>query len=124
MVGPFLNFLPWIPIYADRAKRQTIIYSPMGYGKRDEIEPGWSLACLFLTVYVIPPFINDYGQVHSVAELIASGDACLVSTGGASAIPADVTPLFQPRPSKFQRDTHEIAGLIGFDSHFSWYANK
>ena len=87
-------------------------------------KPGWSLTCLFLTVYVIPPFINDYGQVHSVAELIASGDACLVSTGGASAIPADVTSLFQPRPSKFQRDTHEIAGLIGLDSHFSWYANK
>jgi hypothetical protein len=30
LLGPFLNFKPWIPIVADRSTRQTIIYSSSG----------------------------------------------------------------------------------------------
>jgi hypothetical protein len=47
--------------------------------------------------------------VYSIAELIATGDASLVSTGGVSAIPTDVTSLFQPRPSEFSRETRKVA---------------
>ncbi|UJR09622.1 hypothetical protein I4U23_013856 [Adineta vaga] len=31
--GPLLSFMPWLPIFADRFTKQTIIYSPTGGGK-------------------------------------------------------------------------------------------
>jgi hypothetical protein len=30
LTGPFLNFIPWMPIVADRFTQQTIIYSSTG----------------------------------------------------------------------------------------------
>ena len=61
-----------------------------------------------LTVYVLPPFIDEDGHVYSVAELIAAGDACLVSSGGVEAIPTDVEPLFKERQSEFSHDACEV----------------
>ena len=31
--GPLVSFLPWVPIFADRVTKQTIIYSPTGGGE-------------------------------------------------------------------------------------------
>ncbi len=31
--SPLLSFLPWLPIFADRLTKQTIIYSPTGGSK-------------------------------------------------------------------------------------------
>ncbi|UJR12589.1 hypothetical protein I4U23_016765 [Adineta vaga] len=78
--GPFLNFMPWVPIFADRLTKQTIIYSPAG------------------GVYIIPPLINIYGQLFSVAQLIASGYASLVSSGMSLNGNIDMLNYFQPQP--------------------------
>ncbi|CAF0846905.1 unnamed protein product [Adineta steineri] len=78
--GPFLSFLPWIPIFADRLTKQTIIYSPTG------------------GVYIIPPVINFYGKMFSVAELIVSGYASLVSSGVPPTGPINMMSYFQPTP--------------------------
>ncbi|UJR17736.1 hypothetical protein I4U23_004634 [Adineta vaga] len=59
--GPFLTFMPRVPIVADRLTKQTLCYS-----KSD--------------VYILPPLIDAHGQLFSVAELIASGDASLISS--------------------------------------------
>ncbi|UJR24182.1 hypothetical protein I4U23_027148 [Adineta vaga] len=77
--GPFLNFMPWIPIFADRLTKQTIVYSPTG-------------------VYILPPLINSYGQLFSVAQLIASGYASLVSSGSSPYGNIDMLRYFQPQP--------------------------
>ncbi|CAF0992909.1 unnamed protein product [Adineta steineri] len=61
--GPFVSFMPWTPVVADRSTKQTIIYSKT-------------------EVYVIPPLINTYGDSYSIAELIASKDASLYRSGG------------------------------------------
>ncbi|CAF0856154.1 unnamed protein product [Adineta steineri] len=78
--GPFLSFLPWIPIFADRLTKQTIIYSPTG------------------GVYILPPVINFYGKMFSVAELIVSGYASLVSSGVPPMGPINMMSYFQPTP--------------------------
>ncbi|CAF0805613.1 unnamed protein product [Adineta steineri] len=78
--GPFLSFLPWIPIFADRLTKQTIIYSPTG------------------GVYILPPVINFYGKMFSVAELIVSGYASLVSSGVPPTGPINMMSYFQPTP--------------------------
>ncbi|CAF1084491.1 unnamed protein product, partial [Adineta ricciae] len=77
--GPFVSFLPSVPIFADRLSKQTIIYSSSG-------------------VYIIPPVINMYGQVFSVAQLIASGYASLVSSGSALTGNIDMLRYFNPIP--------------------------
>ncbi|CAF1617844.1 unnamed protein product, partial [Adineta ricciae] len=77
--GPFFSFLPSVPIFADRLSKQTIIYSSSG-------------------VYIIPPVINMYGQVFSVAQLIASGYASLVSSGSALTGNIDMLRYFNPIP--------------------------
>ncbi|UJR19093.1 hypothetical protein I4U23_022224 [Adineta vaga] len=77
--GPFLNFMPWIPIFADRFTKQTIIFSSSG-------------------VYILPPLINTYGQLFSVAQLIASGYASLVSGGSTLNGNIDMLRYFQPQP--------------------------
>jgi len=78
--GPLISFLPWLPIFADRLTKQTIIYSPTG------------------GVYIIPPVINFYGRMTSVAELISSGYASLVSSGAPPPPAVNVAPLVQPGP--------------------------
>ncbi|CAF2766104.1 unnamed protein product [Rotaria sp. Silwood2] len=75
--GPLINFLPWLPIFVERRTKQTIIYSPQG------------------GVYILPPVVNFYGKVYSVGQLIASGYASLVSTGGPPPPAVDVAPLVQ-----------------------------
>ncbi|UJR29597.1 hypothetical protein I4U23_010814 [Adineta vaga] len=77
--GPFLNFMPWVPIFADRLTKQTIIYSPTG-------------------VYILPPLVNSYGQLFSVAQLIASGYASLVSSGSSLNGNIDILRYFQSQP--------------------------
>ncbi|CAF1285174.1 unnamed protein product [Adineta steineri] len=76
--GPFLSFTPWIPIFADRLTRQTIIFSPTG------------------GIYILPPLINFYGKMFSVAELIAFGYASLVSGGTQSMNSINMLSYFQP----------------------------
>ncbi|CAF1118247.1 unnamed protein product [Didymodactylos carnosus] len=77
---PFISYVPWLPIYADPLTRQTIIYSPTG------------------GMYIIPPLVNFYGQIFSVAELIAWGYASLVSSGAPPPPNVNVAPLIQPAP--------------------------
>jgi len=79
--GPLLSFFPWLPIFADRLTKQTIVYSPAG------------------GVYILPPVVNFYGRLYSVAELIASGYASLVSTGAPPPPAIDIAPLVQPGPA-------------------------
>ncbi|CAF3902729.1 unnamed protein product, partial [Adineta steineri] len=74
--GPFVSFMPWTPIVADRSTKQTIIYSKT-------------------EVYVIPPLINTYGDSYSIAELIASGDASLNRNGGPPANHVHMNRFFQ-----------------------------
>ncbi|CAF1026457.1 unnamed protein product [Adineta steineri] len=74
--GPFLSFMPWTPIVADRSTKQTIIYSKT-------------------EVYVIPPLINTYGDSYSIAELIASKDASLYRNGGPLVDPIHMNRFFQ-----------------------------
>lgn len=52
-------------------------------------------------VYIIPPLINFYGKMFSVAELIASGYASLVSSGVPPAGSFNMMPFFQPVPRQF-----------------------
>jgi len=78
--GPLLTFLPNIPIFADRFTKQTIIFAPTG------------------GIYIIPPVINFYGRMFSVAELIASGFASLVSSGAPPPPAVNVAPLVKPGP--------------------------
>jgi len=73
-----ISFLPWVPIFADRLTKQTIIYSPAG------------------GIYIIPPVINFFGQRFSIAELIASGYVSLVSSGAPPPPAVDVAPLVRP----------------------------
>jgi len=78
--GPLISFLPWLPIFTDRRTKQTYFYSPTG------------------GMYIIPPVINFYGDLISIAELIASGYASLVSTGAPPPPAVNVAPLVQPGP--------------------------
>ncbi|CAF1075890.1 unnamed protein product [Adineta steineri] len=78
--GPFINFMPRVPIFADRRTKQTLIFSPTG------------------GVYIIPPLINFYGQMFSIAELIASGYASLVSSGVPPTSNLNMMPFFLPQP--------------------------
>ncbi|CAF1403428.1 unnamed protein product [Adineta steineri] len=78
--GPFINFMPRVPIFADRRTKQTLIFSPTG------------------GVYIIPPLINFYGQMFSIAELIASGYASLVSSGVPPTGNFNMMPFFLPQP--------------------------
>ncbi|CAF0957387.1 unnamed protein product [Adineta ricciae] len=78
--GPLISFMPWVPIFADRLTKQTIIYSPTG------------------GVYILPPVINFYGKLISIAQLVASGYASLVSSGAPPPPAVDVAPLVQPGP--------------------------
>ncbi|CAF1082072.1 unnamed protein product [Rotaria magnacalcarata] len=75
--GPLYTFLPWLPIYVEPRSKQTIIYSPVG------------------GVYILPPVVNFYGDIYSVAELIANGYASLVSTGAPPPPSVDVSPFVQ-----------------------------
>lgn len=75
---PLISFLPWLPIFADRLTKQTIIFSPTG------------------GLYIIPPVINFYGQRFAIAELIVSGYASLVSSGAPPPPAVNVAPLVQP----------------------------
>ncbi|CAF1662979.1 unnamed protein product, partial [Adineta ricciae] len=77
--GPFLNFMPWVPIFADRFTKQTIIYSPTG-------------------LYILPPLVNTYGHLFSVAQLLASGYASLVGSGSSLYGNIDMLRYFQPLP--------------------------
>jgi hypothetical protein len=56
-------------------------------------------AILFCIVYILPPLINAYGKVFSVAELIASGYVSLVSTSGIMPT-IDIRTLYRPVPRK------------------------
>ncbi|CAF4165730.1 unnamed protein product, partial [Adineta steineri] len=47
--GPFINFMPWIPIFADRLTRQTIIYSSTGGNEELYLQK------YFLTDLIIDP---------------------------------------------------------------------
>ncbi|CAF1033567.1 unnamed protein product [Adineta steineri] len=78
--GSLISFMPRIPIFADRLTKQTIIFSPTG------------------GVYILPPLINFYGKMFSVAELIASGYASLVSSGVPPPINGPIFPSFFPQP--------------------------
>ncbi|UJR18049.1 hypothetical protein I4U23_004950 [Adineta vaga] len=78
--GPFFHFMPRIPIFADRLTKQTLIFSTSG------------------GVYILPPLVNNYGKLFSVAELIASGYASLVSSGVSPTGPINMVPFFQPTP--------------------------
>ncbi|CAF1475850.1 unnamed protein product [Adineta ricciae] len=77
--GPFLSFMPQIPLFVDRLTQQTIIFSPSG-------------------VYILPPVINFFGRRFSIADLIASGYASLVSSGAPPTGPINMMPYFQPIP--------------------------
>ncbi|CAF1327914.1 unnamed protein product [Adineta ricciae] len=92
--GPFLSFMPRIPIFVDRYTKQTLIFSPTG------------------GVYIIPPLINFYGKMYSVAELIASGYASLVSSGVPPIAPINMIPFFLPQPL-IGRDIPAINHLTG-----------
>lgn len=52
-----------------------------------------------IIVYIIPPLVNAYGKLYSVAELIASGYASLVSAGSMPIGPINMAPYFIPTPS-------------------------
>ena len=52
-------------------------------------------------VYILPPLINFYGKMFSVAELIMSGYASLVSSGIQPTGPINMMPYFQPIPRLF-----------------------
>lgn len=75
---PLISFLPYLPIFADKLTKQTIIFSPTG------------------GLYIIPPVINMYGQMFSIAELIASGYCSLVSSGVPPPPAVNVAPLVGP----------------------------
>jgi hypothetical protein len=51
-------------------------------------------------VYILPPLINFYGRLISIAELIASGYASLVGTGLPPPAALDIAPLVQPTPGR------------------------
>ena len=99
--GPLVSFLPWIPIFADRVTKQTIIYSPTGGGECF-LSSKRHARTMFMTwlVYILPPLINFYGRLISVAELIASGYASLVGTGVPPPPALDIAPLVQPTPGR------------------------
>ena len=89
--------MPQVPIFVDQFTRQTLIYSPEGGGeyflfKNNEI------IFVFL-VYIIPPLVNFYGKSFSIAELIDSGYASLVSDGG-PLTDLDMGTIFRPVPCK------------------------
>ncbi|CAF0820005.1 unnamed protein product [Adineta steineri] len=95
--GPFISFMPWIPIFADRLTRQTIIYSSTG-------------------IYILPPLINFYGKMFSIAELIMSGYASLVDGGSQPTGPINMIPYFQPRPlygTSIPRINRLTGGFVG-----------
>ncbi|UJR10980.1 hypothetical protein I4U23_015165 [Adineta vaga] len=77
--GPFTTFMPSIPIVADPFTRQTLIYASVG-------------------VYILPPLVNSYGKLYSVAELIAFGYASLVSTGVPPNSFIDMRSYYRPIP--------------------------
>ncbi len=54
-----------------------------------------------MLVYIIPPVINFYGQLFSIAELIASGYCSLVSSGAPPPPAVNVAPLVQPGAGKY-----------------------
>jgi hypothetical protein len=75
-----------MPIYVERISRQTIVYSAAGGTKifsKKTIIP-----LQFFVVYILPPLVNAYGKVFSVAELVAYGYATFLSNG------APMSPYF------------------------------
>lgn len=48
---------------------------------------------VFSLVYVLPPLINRYGKMFSVAELIASGFASFDRSGIRPSEVVDITPV-------------------------------
>ncbi|UJR17888.1 hypothetical protein I4U23_004787 [Adineta vaga] len=77
--GPFLSFMPQVPLFVDRVTQQTIAIAATG-------------------VYILPPLINFFGRRFSVAELIVSGYASLVSSGIPPSGPINMMSYFQPVP--------------------------
>jgi len=49
-------------------------------------------------VYILPPIINTYGELFSVAQLMSLGYASFVSSGKPPKGPIDMTSFFYPRP--------------------------
>jgi len=71
----------WMPIYVDRIYRQTIIYTPTLGMKLFETKN--KILSLLIIVYVLPPLVNFYGKLYSVAELVAYQYATFHSDGAA-----------------------------------------
>jgi hypothetical protein len=99
LVGPFMSFMPWIPILADWRTRQTVIYSSTGGGEYLQFFKIALHETSLNIVYILPPLFNAYGKVYSVAELIASGYASFAS-GIQLTNPFDITSAVQPNPCK------------------------
>jgi hypothetical protein len=94
--GPFINLMPWVPIFADRYSKQTIIYSKRSGGECFVFKNKVDNEYMFI-VYVLPSLINRFGKRFSIAELIASGYASLFSSGVRPSGIIDMVPLFQSR---------------------------
>ena len=99
--GPLVSFMPWIPMFADRRTRQTIIYSRRTDGQFFSIERSFVTRMSFYPVYVMPPLINGNGRLFSIAELIASGYASLSSSGARPRGRIDMARLFRNSPCQF-----------------------
>jgi len=97
---PLISFLPWLPIFADKLTKQTIIFSPTGGRKNNHFLCFIHFIVFFFIVYIIPPVINMYGQMFSIAQLIASGYCSLVSSGVPPPPAVNVAPLVSPGAGK------------------------
>ena len=90
------SFMPWIPIFAQRHTRQTVIYSNRRKG-RIMIEGNSSMnKSQSIVVFVFPAIVNVYGKSYSLAQLIASGTASFDSNGVTPTIAFDIVRYIRP----------------------------
>ncbi|CAF1393192.1 unnamed protein product [Adineta steineri] len=74
--GPFLNFMPSTPIFANRATQETIIYSS-------------------IRGYILPALVDGHGQLYSIARLIATGYASFTEEEMHSSKSIDMNTYFE-----------------------------
>jgi len=105
-----VNYMPWVPIFADRITKQTVVYSPTG------------------KVYVMPALITSDDRLFSIAQLIASGTVSFFSDGARPTNTIDMARLFQfkflagPTIPKF--DETEGSFKSGFRTYYDSFSTS
>ncbi|CAF4289638.1 unnamed protein product, partial [Adineta steineri] len=85
----WIRYSRWMPIYENRLTRHTMIYSSNG-------------------VYILPPLVNVYGRLVSLAELMAYGYATIPNT-------KVLMPSFFNADNYAHSRKYSIRGLPQFD---------